>query len=151
MPSWTYEQISEAYGITVDSARALARRKRWTRRPGNDGRARVDVPEEEVPSPPEPSRDDRTDGHSDGHETIGFFMGRIRELETELKTARERAEQVPVLKVRLEAAEALRVVATEEKLNAAIDRLAETSREMLAIERERMERASRSWWKRLVS
>jgi hypothetical protein len=37
---------SGALGITPASANKLARRKRWPRVPGNDGKARVSVPEE---------------------------------------------------------------------------------------------------------
>src|SRR4051794_16819571 len=40
----TYAEIAEALGIGGDSARALVRRKRWHRKPGNDGCTRVEVP-----------------------------------------------------------------------------------------------------------
>ena len=40
----TYAEIVEALGIGGDSARALVRRKRWHRKPGNDGCTRVEVP-----------------------------------------------------------------------------------------------------------
>src|SRR5215207_2343629 len=42
----TYAEIAEAIGIGGDSARALVRRKRWNRKPGNDGCTRVEVPVE---------------------------------------------------------------------------------------------------------
>ena len=42
----TYAEIAEALGIGGDSARALVRRKRWHRKPGNDGCTRVEVPVE---------------------------------------------------------------------------------------------------------
>ena len=35
-------------GITIESAKRLAMRHRWPRRPGNDGRALVAVPEERI-------------------------------------------------------------------------------------------------------
>src|SRR3954471_16762926 len=44
--SLTYGEMAAALGMTVDSAKNLARRKRWNRHPGNDGLARVSVPEE---------------------------------------------------------------------------------------------------------
>jgi hypothetical protein len=44
----TYAEIADALGIGADSARNLVRRKRWHRRPGNDGLARVEVPVEYV-------------------------------------------------------------------------------------------------------
>jgi hypothetical protein len=40
----TYAEVADALGITVKSARNLARRHRWQRKPGNDGMARVEVP-----------------------------------------------------------------------------------------------------------
>jgi uncharacterized protein YhaN len=46
MPSLTYAELAEALKITPASANKLARRKRWPRVPGNDGRSRVSVPEE---------------------------------------------------------------------------------------------------------
>ncbi len=46
--SMTYTELAEALGIGGDSARNLVRRKRWQRRPGNDGLARIEVPLEYV-------------------------------------------------------------------------------------------------------
>jgi hypothetical protein len=46
MPSLTYAELAEALRITPASANKLARRKRWPRVPGNDGKARVSVPED---------------------------------------------------------------------------------------------------------
>jgi hypothetical protein len=40
----TYAEIAEVLDIGGDSARALVRRKRWHRKPGNDGCTRVEVP-----------------------------------------------------------------------------------------------------------
>jgi pyruvate/2-oxoglutarate dehydrogenase complex dihydrolipoamide acyltransferase (E2) component len=40
----TYAELADALGIEGDSARALVRRRRWRRIPGNDGLARVEVP-----------------------------------------------------------------------------------------------------------
>ena len=56
MPSLTYAELAEALRITPASANKLARRKRWPRVPGNDGKARVSVPEEAIvrrDSPPD--------------------------------------------------------------------------------------------------
>src|SRR4051812_5413168 len=56
LPWLTYDEMAEVLGLTRESARVLARQKRWSRKPGNDRRARVGVPEEEVSSrspPPE--------------------------------------------------------------------------------------------------
>src|SRR3954469_25737935 len=40
----TYDEISAAFSINRESARHLVLRKRWARRKGNDGKARVEVP-----------------------------------------------------------------------------------------------------------
>ena len=56
MPSLTYAELAQALTITPASANKLARRKRWPRVPGNDGKARVAVPEEALvrrDSPPD--------------------------------------------------------------------------------------------------
>ena len=56
MPSLTYAELAEALKITPASANKLARRRRWPRVPGNDGKARVSVPEEALvrrDSPPD--------------------------------------------------------------------------------------------------
>jgi hypothetical protein len=42
----TYDEIASAFGITRESARQLVIRKRWARKKGNDGKARVEVPED---------------------------------------------------------------------------------------------------------
>jgi hypothetical protein len=46
MPSLTYAELGEILKITPASANKLARRRRWPRVPGNDGKARVSVPED---------------------------------------------------------------------------------------------------------
>jgi hypothetical protein len=61
MPSLTYAELAKALKITAASANKLARRKRWPRVPGNDGKARVSVPEDALvrrdvpPDSPPPS------------------------------------------------------------------------------------------------
>jgi hypothetical protein len=44
----TYDEMAAVMPLTRESAKVLARRKRWPRRPGNDGRTRIGVPEEEI-------------------------------------------------------------------------------------------------------
>lgn len=46
----TYDEIAEACGISRESARQLVMRRRWRKEKGNDGRARVEVPIEKLPS-----------------------------------------------------------------------------------------------------
>jgi len=57
----TYDEMAEVLHLTKESARVLARRKRWPRRPGNDGRARIGVPEEEIEARSNPPIDPGSD------------------------------------------------------------------------------------------
>ncbi|MCK2057192.1 hypothetical protein J7U37_24210 [Methylobacterium sp. 37f] len=42
----TYDELAERLGIERESARQHVKRKRWARRPGNDGKVRIGVPDE---------------------------------------------------------------------------------------------------------
>jgi hypothetical protein len=53
MPSLTYAELAAALRIEPASANRLARRKRWPRTKGNDGRTRVTVPEDALARPPD--------------------------------------------------------------------------------------------------
>src|SRR3712207_3441264 len=57
----TYDELAETFGITRKSAEQLVKRKRWMRRKGNDGKARIVVPEDALPpsprTPSEPPHD----------------------------------------------------------------------------------------------
>jgi hypothetical protein len=66
--SLTYAEMAEALKITPESANRLARRKRWQRAKGNDGRTRVAVPEEalvRLDSPPVSPTDSPMDSPPD--------------------------------------------------------------------------------------
>lgn len=105
MTRWlTYDDMATALGITPDSARRLATRHRWPRRPGNDGRALVAVPEERLDRPHEPrieaasdvapdeARDDGVDTWRDARALIGYLERRVDELGSELSAARRLSE-----------------------------------------------------------
>src|SRR5215213_4373920 len=63
----SYAELAEALGIGADSARNLVRRKRWPRRPGNDGMARIGVPVEHLTRAPiDPPANAPDDGAADG-------------------------------------------------------------------------------------
>lgn len=46
----TYDELAERLGIERESARQHVKRKRWARRPGNDGKVRIGVPDEVLSS-----------------------------------------------------------------------------------------------------
>lgn len=58
---FTYDELATRLGIARESARTLVKRKRWARRAGNDGKARIGVPEEAL----EPRDDPRIDPGTD--------------------------------------------------------------------------------------
>ncbi len=101
----TYEDMGAALGITTESAKRLAMRHKWPRRPGNDGRALVAVPEERLEEaaqldPGDAIRDgidDDTpvtigdvadDGRSDARALIGYLERRVEELSDDLADTR---------------------------------------------------------------
>ncbi|MGI3901662.1 MAG: hypothetical protein ACRYGP_23000 [Janthinobacterium lividum] len=116
----TYDDMAEALNITPDSARRLATRHKWPRRPGNDGRALVAIPEERLERPHEPRADAGSPEEADAPPEAGrdaralitYLERRVGELTDDLSQARRVAEEA-----RLEAresriaAEALRVQA----------------------------------------
>ena len=100
----TYEDMGVALGITSESAKRLAMRHKWPRRPGNDGRALVAVPEERLQEAQaaagdvmEDNADDDTpvaaggvtdDARSDARALIGYLERRVEEMGDELADAR---------------------------------------------------------------
>ncbi len=116
----TYDDMAEALGITPDSARRLATRHKWPRRPGNDGRALVAVPEERLERPHEPRADaalpdggaddgaeDAPEAGRDARALIGYLERRVGELTDELSASRRVAEEA-----RAEARDAQRAAET---------------------------------------
>lgn len=57
----SYAELAAARGISTASAIRLARRRKWLRQMGNDGTARVAIPDGEDRPPGESRGDDRAD------------------------------------------------------------------------------------------
>lgn len=57
----TYDELAERLGIERESARQQVKRKRWARRPGNDGKVRIGVPEEVLEADSSPDTEAGTD------------------------------------------------------------------------------------------
>lgn len=53
----TIDEAAARLGISRESVRRTALRKRWAKRPGNDGRVRLGVPIERLPSAPAVGQD----------------------------------------------------------------------------------------------
>jgi hypothetical protein len=156
----TYPELGEAFGIAPASAKRLAIRRRWPKRPGNDGRARVGVPTEAIPVRAagdgagdvtgavagESTGDDAGDDTGVVTAVVTVLQRHIERLEQQLaetqKVAADRdavATERNVLKVQLEALNA--ALASErqhvEEWKAVADRFAQQA-ERLA--------ARRGWW-----
>lgn len=73
----TIVELATARGITRKAARALASRRRWPKRKGNDGCLRIDVPNVELQAVPQAMPSDDTKGghgavsHDSPKETLG--------------------------------------------------------------------------------
>jgi hypothetical protein len=87
----SYDEIAELFDIERESARHLALRKQWRRTKGNDGRARVEVPVEALPTPS--TGEELSD--STGHDTavVPTLIRHIERLELALETAQERVSE----------------------------------------------------------
>ena len=143
----TYDDTGAALGITTESAKRLAMRHRWPRRPGNDGKALVAVPEERIAQAAtgdradDGRRDDTgdvahavtggapDDSRGDARALIGYLERRVDELTDQLSEARTEARGF-----RFEA-EGLRVQASQVDVLTA---LVETERARMADARAEM-------------
>jgi FtsZ-binding cell division protein ZapB len=85
----TYAELADARGISTASAIRLTFRKKWRRQAGNDGIARVAVPNGEE-TPRREAKDDDT--HADTPDTIPDISHALKVLELAVSTLRERAE-----------------------------------------------------------
>lgn len=168
----TYDEIAERFGITRESARQLVLRKHWARRKGNDGRARIEVPVDALPSaaPAAIPSDDTSDSTSDILEVTRALNRHIERLEQTLAAAIEKAEDLAVERDAARASareiERERDKAQEEGRSLAVQieglraliaseaRVAEAERD--AANQAKADRdqwralASQPWWKRLV-
>lgn len=112
----TYDELATAMGIAPDSARRLVARKKWARRQGNDGKARIGVPADVIPTSPPVSQPDVTPDKSDTTIAAVEVLSRhIERLEAELASvkaerdvAKEAAMQLSGLKATIEAVSAER-------------------------------------------
>ena len=106
----TYEEAGHVLGIGPDSVARRARRLRWPRLPGNDGRARVAVPADVLPASgpaaaPDQGADDTADNSPDDSgdrggrvrpdesRTIKALEGEATALREALARERERADR----------------------------------------------------------
>ncbi len=149
----TYDEIADLFGIERESARHLVLRKQWRRMKGNDGKARVEVPLEVIPSS-DTSHDtgEHTSNDAGDNTSVVEALSRhITRLEQALEIAQTRLSEVELArdKARDEARayerERDEARAETRTINAQVDAL----NTVLAVERERTaaEQARVEEWK----
>ena len=141
MARMTYHEAAAALGITLESVRRTARKKRWAKLDSNDGLARIEVPDELLAECPKDSPEDRP---KDTLEVLSVLTRHIERLELALEAAQDKAEALE--RERDDTRSELRVV---EKARDAIAAQVEALNTVLAVERERTaaERARVEEWK----
>ncbi|WP_238246380.1 hypothetical protein [Methylobacterium iners] len=164
----TYDELAERLGIERESARQHVKRKRWGRRPGNDGKVRIGVPDEvlspgsegdtvagtqpvqppvqdPVPAPVQPP------AHDPGVTEV--LTRHIERLESALEAAMKRAEDRDALLADRDALASERDVLTVQvdALRAALT-AAETDRDRWHQTASRVPEPvpHRPWWRRLA-
>src|SRR5689334_9315154 len=112
----TYRELAERLGITLEAAQQKARRGRWPRQDGNDGRRLVLVPIAALSPPPTDGDDTRQRSPRDWAEAE--HAAERREWRAAIEAAGKRTDQafalVRDLADRLTAAEAVRRKEAEE-------------------------------------
>jgi len=93
----TYQELADARGISVPSARRLAFRRKLARQRGNDGTTRVMVPVTYLQQSEDPEEDDPndvpTDDAADNRSVIRGFELAIEALREQLERSEVRAER----------------------------------------------------------
>jgi hypothetical protein len=143
----TYEEVAERLAVTPRAARARAFRGRWAKTMGNDGRARVRLPDER----PAPARN--TTVRPTDPALADALRGQLAALESHIKTLQGDNE---ALKEQLAAeraafagrdAERLAMLTAEQAKTAqAIQAFSDLATRLDALAAER----ARPWWRRLV-
>ena len=158
MPSLTYAELARALKITPESANRLARRKRWPRVRGNDGKTRISVPEEMLARPVSPpdSPSDRppvSPGDSPPDKLIKALEAHVATLKEQLAAAEARIDKQADDLVAYDAAYAAGLAAERAKVEAerartekAIAAFASLAERLDAMAAER----AKPWWRRLA-
>src|SRR6516165_5243953 len=148
----TYRQLAEKLGTSAEGARRRAQRGRWTRQRGNDGQARVLVPEDiQIELNPVRAPSGRTDGAGEksaqGAHLVAALEAHVETLKAELE---HRAAEIDALKAQLagaearasdEAAKTTQTIAAVEAHNATLKADIEKLEALHAAERQRADKA----------
>ncbi len=158
--SLTYAEMAEALKITPESANRLARRKRWPRVKGNDGKTRVAMPEQALvrqDSPPDSPPVSPTDSPMDSppDKLIKALEAHVETLKAQLAAAEARINKQADDLVAYDTAYAAGLAAERAKVEA---EQAKTERAIAAFSSlaDRLDALTaalerrRPWWKRLA-
>ena len=151
MQTFTYAELAQHFGITEGSCRNLVRRKRWRRTLGNDGAARILVPQDALGRPKllkvqDVPPDGPMDASNDGGHVVPHIIQATEPLVEGLR------QEISVLQASLAKAEALASerADTVERERARADSLQAEMQRVLERLLELQERQSRPWWRRFV-
>jgi hypothetical protein len=141
----TYRELAGRLGVSVEAARRRALRARWSRQSGNDGKARVLLPEDyEIERRPDGAPAAPPDALSSALELNATIEALKAALAASEDARGALAGHVDTLKAALAAAEAR---ASEESAKSA---QAIAAFSALAERLEAIAEARRPWWRRLV-
>jgi hypothetical protein len=141
MPTLTYAELGAVLKIAPASANKLARRRRWPRSKGNDGRTKVTVPEDALVSPPDSPRDNPQDSPPVSPADNTQDTQLIKSLEAHVSTLRE---ALATAESRIAAADAA-LLEERAKVGQAIAAFADLAEKLDQLATER-----RPWWRRLA-
>jgi hypothetical protein len=85
----TYSQIAERLGVTTEAARAIVKRHRLPRSPGNDGKVLVSIDLADIRHKPLPARSPRS--HQPVSEAVTILQAKVQILEAELAAEQQRS------------------------------------------------------------
>jgi hypothetical protein len=152
----SYAELARALGVSVDGARRRVQRGRWARQTGNDGRARVLVPEGvELERRPDSAPNDTPNVAPDNpvHAQIARLEAELAGLRETLAEARGRAgaaeEHIESLRAQLSAAQA-RADAEAAKTAHAIRAFESLAERLEAIAEAQKAKTLRHWWRRII-
>jgi chromosome segregation ATPase len=123
MARMTYHEAAAALGITLESVRRTARKKRWAKLDSNDGLARVEIPDELLAARQQDPPEDRPEDDPQDEALIARLDEEIASLKAIVESERRRADEASQRAARLEGeAEGLRGVIGAEQRRADSER-----------------------------
>jgi hypothetical protein len=152
----SYAELARALGVSVDGARRRVQRGRWARQAGNDGRARVLVPEGvELERRPDSAPDDTPNVAPDNpvHAQIARLEGQLAGMREALAETRARASLAETLLAAAESRAAAadgRAVEEAAKTAQAIRAFESLAERLEAIAEAQKAKTLRRWWRRII-